>query len=135
MGYLAGEGMSNRAIASVVAADEKTVRNDLKVGAEMSAPTVVADLREAGQIDPPDMAVNRVTGEVVTHQPPTPAVSREPLTVVRADRAQPDPDRQTSPTCDDTPVRQFVEPLRGSDRTRTPGHTTSTRLPGFHQQC
>lgn len=36
--WLSGEGMSTRAIGSIVAADEKTVRNDLRSGADISAP-------------------------------------------------------------------------------------------------
>jgi hypothetical protein len=36
VGYLSGEGMSNRTIAEVIGVDEGTVRNDRKAGAENS---------------------------------------------------------------------------------------------------
>lgn len=38
VGYLSGEGMSQRAIASVVGVDQKTVSNDLRAGEEFSSP-------------------------------------------------------------------------------------------------
>lgn len=38
VGYLSGEGMSQRAIASVVGVDQKTVSNDLRAGEENSSP-------------------------------------------------------------------------------------------------
>lgn len=52
VGYLSGEGMSTRAIAPIVAVDQKTVVNDLRRGEENSSPEM-ADI-----VDP-------ATGEVI----------------------------------------------------------------------
>lgn len=64
----AGEGMSNRAIASVTGTVEGTVRNDLKAGAQNYAPAPVSDMRHefpaAPEWSPDEGFVNESTGEV-----------------------------------------------------------------------
>lgn len=57
VGYLSGEGMSQRAIADVVGVDQKTVSNDLRSGEENSSPEpdpgmpdVFADADEAADV-------------------------------------------------------------------------------------
>jgi hypothetical protein len=42
VGYLSGEGMSQRAISSVVGVDQKTISNDLRAGEENSSPQPVS---------------------------------------------------------------------------------------------
>lgn len=53
VGYLSGEGMSQRAIAEVVAVDQKTVTNDLRAREENSSPEPAgADRKTAAEAHP-----------------------------------------------------------------------------------
>lgn len=69
VGYLAGEGMSTRAIAPIVGADQATVVRDLRRGDANASPAPRAT--EAGRDFPPEpVSVDPVTGEVHDDCPP-----------------------------------------------------------------
>jgi hypothetical protein len=66
--YLAGEGMSNRAIAQAVGADERTVRRDreqVRHDAAPDRPTITVD----------NTVIDSATGEVIREAPSAPAVT------------------------------------------------------------
>lgn len=91
VGYLAGEGLSTRAIAPIVGASQDTVVKDLHRGERNLSPdqeppivvdkeTVRNDLRQVGQFDPPGheppIVVDKETGEVHDAPEPTRAPER-----------------------------------------------------------
>jgi len=92
--YLAGEGMSTRAIAPIVGADRKTVMNDIHVVQNGPRTDVPVSVPEAGTV--PDAVSGEVTGEV--EPPALSPVTDEPYTVdpatgeVTFDTEQLDPD-------------------------------------------
>ncbi|POY04852.1 hypothetical protein C3469_04360 [Mycobacterium kansasii] len=63
VGYLSGEGMSQRAIADVVGVDQKTVSNDLRSGEENSSPVLPPVIGIDGKRYPPRPHVSRNTGD------------------------------------------------------------------------
>lgn len=66
VGYLSGEGMSNRAIADLVGVDEGTVRNDQKARAEFSAR------------DPHRVVTDTLGRQQPASKPPRPQAETEP---------------------------------------------------------
>jgi hypothetical protein len=89
VGYLAGEGLSNRAIAPILGVTEGTVRNDLS-GAQSYAPASVSDTHHefpTADVWTPDTGfVNGATGEIISVAPViAPVNTPEPRTITGLD--------------------------------------------------
>jgi hypothetical protein len=102
VGYLAGEGMSSRAIAPIVGASRRTID---------------ADVKQVGNIAHLNVTVDRTTGEILapTNDPepaPSPAAQDAGMAIPRQSQGEPEPEGASGP------ARPPVTGLDGKTYTR-----------------
>lgn len=106
VGYLAGEGMSTRAIGAVVGADHVTVARDLSAGVANETPAPVTGL-DGKTYTRPEPVVDVITGEI----DPEPVPQAAPQS-----RRLPLPEAFFRATYDLTKLAQRIENLTRDDR-------------------